>query len=65
MRILNANNTDAQIFQKSRSHLKILDTRIVTRSESRTEDLQISGVSVENYSRPGEKYFYTPGRQCV
>jgi len=60
MRILTANNTDAQIFQKSRSHLKILGTRIVTRSGSRTEDPEISGVSVENFDRPGEKYSYTP-----
>jgi hypothetical protein len=55
MRILNANSTDAQIFQKSRSHLKILDTRIVTRSQSHTEDPHILGVSLEKFSRTGDK----------
>jgi len=39
---------DAQIFQKSKNHLKILGTRQVTRSSFQAEDTQTSGATVKN-----------------
>jgi len=42
----------AQIFQKYRSHLKVLGTRRVTCSKFRTEDTQILGNTVKKFSRP-------------
>jgi len=65
MLILTANSTAAQIFQKYRSHLKILDTRIVTRSESHTEDPQILDVSIEKFNRTGDKYSCTRPTVCL
>ena len=39
---------DAQIFQKSRSHFKILGTRQVTRSKFHTEDPQMLAPTIQN-----------------
>ena len=38
----------AKLFQKSRSHLKILGARRVTRSEFHTEDSQILGTIIQD-----------------
>jgi hypothetical protein len=38
----------AQVFQKSRSHLKVLDARVVTVNNLRTKNLQILGPTVQN-----------------
>jgi hypothetical protein len=48
-------------FQKCRSHFKILGARIVTRSKSHTEDPQVLGVSIEKFSRAGDKDSWTDG----
>ena len=40
---------DPQIFQKSRSYLKRLDTRRINRSKFHTEDPQILGATVQNF----------------
>jgi len=37
-----------QIFQKSRNHIKILDSRRVTWSKIHTKDTQISGATTYN-----------------
>jgi hypothetical protein len=47
-------NRGAQIFQKSRSQLKILVARIVTWSKFHTEDPQILGTTVKKISRHGD-----------
>ena len=39
---------NAQIFQKSRSHLKILGTRTVTRSRFQTDDPEVLGKTMHN-----------------
>ena len=39
---------DAEVFQKSRSHFKILGARWVTQDTLHTEDPQISGATVQN-----------------
>ena len=44
----NSNNNTYTIVSKSRSHLKILHSRIVTCSKSHTEGLQILGTTVQN-----------------
>lgn len=45
---LQACNQGAQILQNSRSHLKLLDARMVTRSMFRTKDPQILGTTIQN-----------------
>jgi hypothetical protein len=56
--ILMVYDRGAQIFQKSRSHLKILGARRVTWSKFRTEDPQILGATVQNLVA---RDFCTPG----
>jgi hypothetical protein len=38
----------AQVFQKPRRHLKILDTRIAAQSKHHTDDPEIFGATVPN-----------------
>jgi len=51
---------DTQILQKSRSHLRIIDTGKVTRSKLRTEEPQILGAAVQNLVTPVTRH---PGFQ--
>jgi hypothetical protein len=39
----------ANIFEKSRNHLKILEARRVTRNKFHTEAPQILGVTIQNF----------------
>jgi hypothetical protein len=43
------NSRGAQIFKKYGSHLKILGARRVTRCQFNTEDIQISGITIQNF----------------
>jgi hypothetical protein len=56
-------NNDAQIFQKSGGHFKIVDTTRVTYDKLHTEDAQIFGATVQMLSprQPGARDLCTPG----
>ena len=43
-----------EIFQKSRSHVKILGTKILTQSKIHTEQPQIFGATIQKLSCPGD-----------
>jgi len=45
---LSLSASDAEILQKSRSHLKLVHTRRVTQSKFNTENSQILGVTIHN-----------------
>jgi hypothetical protein len=52
-----SNTGGRQIFQKSRSHVKIPGTKILTQSKFHTEQPQIFGATIQKFSCPGDLSF--------